>query len=252
MQTRAPLRSAWSGRPRGFLAVLVFTALAIQLGCVGPSESSNLNPSTFGQTVTFTGTATGSGVTPTGTMDFLDGSTTLASGVPLDGTGKAVFATSNLAIGSHSMTVHYSGDANYSAGNSSPLTQVVRAASTSLYTVTPCRLVDTRGPNGSLGGPSLVAGQGRTFTLAGSCSIPSDATALAVNITIVGPSAPGFVTLYAGGTPQPNTSNLNFSAGQIRANNAIVTLGALGDVTAFLGQASGNAHLIIDVNGYLR
>jgi hypothetical protein len=150
------------------------------------------------------------------------------------------------------MTVHYSGDVNYPAGDSSPLTQVVRAAVAAYFTVSPCRVVDTRGPNGPLGGPSLAAGQNRTFTLAGSCNIPSNASAVSVNIAVVGPSAQGFLTLYPGGSGLPAVSNLNFSAGQVRANNAIVTLGALGDATAFLGQGSGNAHVIIDVNGYLQ
>jgi hypothetical protein len=252
MQMRLPLRRAMIGRPRGRLGVLLLAAVALQLGCPIPTESSNLNPSTFGQTVTFTGTATSTGPTPTGTMDFKDGATTLAGGVPLDGTGKAVFATASLAIGSHSMTVHYSGDSNYSPGDSSPLTQVVQAAVVAYFTVSPCRLVDTRGPNGPLGGPSLAAGQNRTFTLAGACNIPSNASAVSVNITIVSPSTQGFLTLYPGGSGLPAVSNLNFSAGQVRANNAIVTLGALGDATVFLGQASGNAHVIIDVNGYLQ
>src|ERR1700730_4792020 len=188
MQTRVPRRRAMSGHPRGLLAVLIFAAVALQLGCPVPTESSNLNPSTFGQTVTLTGTATSTGVTPTGTMDFKDGATTLAGGVPLDGTGKAVFATASLAIGSHSMTVHYSGDANYAAGDSSPLTQVVRAAVAAYFPVSPCRLVDTRGPNGPLGGPSLAAGQSRAFTLAGSCNIPSNATAGAVYNAILSPT----------------------------------------------------------------
>jgi hypothetical protein len=252
MQRRIP-RRAMSGHPRGLLAVLVFATVALQLGCPAPFETTNLNPSTFGQPVTFTASVGGfGGPIPTGTADFLDGATTLASGVPLDASGHANFTTSSLAIGSHSMTVHYSGDSNYAAGNSAPIIQVVRAATASFFTITPCRLVDTRAPNGPLGGPSLIASQNRTFTLAGSCNIPANASALSVNITIVGASTPGYLILSAGGTPQPAVSNLNYSAGQVRANNAIVTLGALGDVAAFLGQGSGNAHLIIDVNGYLQ
>ncbi len=45
-------------------------------------------------------------------------------------------------------------------------------------------------------------------------------------------------------------SVLNYSAGRTRANNAVVTLGATGALTVFAGQASGTAHVIIDVNGY--
>lgn len=219
----------------------------------GPVRDDQLEPVHLRAAVTFTASVGGfGGPIPTGTVDFLDGATTLASAVPMDPAGHANFTTSSLAIGSHSMTVHYSGDVNYAPGNSAPIIQAVRAATASLFTIAPCRLVDTRGPNGSLGGPSLIANQTRTLTLAGSCNIPANASALSVNITIVGASAPGFVILYAGGTPQPAVSNLNFSAGKVRANNAIVTLGALGDVTVFLGQGSGNAHVIIDVNGYLQ
>jgi hypothetical protein len=57
------------------------------------------------------------------------------------------------------------------------------------------------------------------------------------------------VRVYPAGTGLPSSSNLNFLAGQTRANNAIVLLNALGDVTAAV--ATGTAHVIIDVNGYM-
>lgn len=56
--------------------------------------------------------------------------------------------------------------------------------------------------------------------------------------------------LYPGGTPTPNASTINFSAGLTRGNNAITPLGANGDVAALLSPA-GTAHVIIDVNGYM-
>jgi len=44
---------------------------------------------------------------------------------------------------------------------------------------------------------------------------------------------------------------INYSAGQTRANNAIVTLGgATGSLVVFSGQAAGAVHVIVDVNGY--
>ena len=90
--------------------------------------SSALNPSTFGQSVTFTATATSSGA-PTGTVIFSDGSTVLA-GVPLT-SGQASFSTSSLAGGSHSIIAAYSGDASFIGSTSSALTQTVNKASTS-------------------------------------------------------------------------------------------------------------------------
>jgi hypothetical protein len=88
------------------------------------------NPSTSGQTVTFTATvapvAPGTG-TPTGTVDFLEGSTTLASGATLDGSDQATFTTSTLSAGSHTITANYSGDTSFSAstGDDSASPQVV-------------------------------------------------------------------------------------------------------------------------------
>lgn len=84
--------------------------------------ASSANPSTFGQSVTFTATVTGS--SPTGTVTFKDGATVLGTGT-LNGSGQATFITSSLAVGSHSITAAYGGDANNSASTSAPLNQVV-------------------------------------------------------------------------------------------------------------------------------
>ena len=90
------------------------------------------NPSVLGQTVTFTATvaATAPGTGPTGTVNFLEGGNTLASGVTLDGSDQATFATSSLAVGSHTITASYSGDTNFlaSAGDDSASPQVVNQA----------------------------------------------------------------------------------------------------------------------------
>jgi hypothetical protein len=246
-------RSAAKGLPRG-LAVLLFlvVAMAVQLGCTVPTESSVPNPSSFGQPVTFTASVNGFSGPGTGIVDFLDTGSVLAAGVPLGSNGLANFTTSSLAIGSHTMTVHYYGDSNYAAGDSAPIMQVVKAgAASTFFTLTPCRLVDTRAPNGALGGPSLVAGQARTFALAGTCSVPPGVTALSVNVTVTGATAPGYVSVFAAGTPAPPVSTVNFRTGQTRANNAIVAMNA-GSVTVVLGQATGNAHVIIDANGYMQ
>jgi hypothetical protein len=52
------------------------------------------------------------------------------------------------------------------------------------------------------------------------------------------------------GVPRPGISTLNFTAGQTRANNGIVGLGAGGDLTLYSAQASGGVHVILDVSGY--
>ena len=93
------------------------------------------NPSVSGQTITFTATVApvspGAG-TPTGTVNFTEGATTLASGVTLNGSDQATFTISSLAVGSHTITAVYSGDTNFttSTGSDSASPQVVNKAST--------------------------------------------------------------------------------------------------------------------------
>jgi hypothetical protein len=123
----------------------------------------------------------------------------------------------------------------------------------SFYTLTPCRVLDTRDPNGPYGGPALAAGADRTFVLAGRCGLPSSATAVSLNVTVTQPTAgPGFLTVYPAGTPLPLASTVNYRAGITRANNAIIPLGEAGAVTAHCGQGGGTAHLIVDINGYFQ
>jgi len=81
-----------------------------------------------------------------------------------------------------------------SATGSTPAAAPARWASTpaSPFTsITPCRLIDTRNPQGPAGGPALQAGATRTFALAGQCGIPASARSLSVNLTVTQPAAAG-------------------------------------------------------------
>ncbi len=104
--------------------------LTVQQAATSTTVTSSLNPSPFGQGVTFTATASavapGAG-TPMGTMTFYDGSTPLGV-VPLDASGRADFTMSLLAIGTHSVTAQYSGDLNFSGSTSAALSQTVNKA----------------------------------------------------------------------------------------------------------------------------
>jgi hypothetical protein len=118
------------------------------------------------------------------------------------------------------------------------------------YTVAPCRVADTRDPVGPFGGPPLQAGATRSFTMTGRCSLPQNATAVSVNITVASPTTPGYLTVFPLGSARPLASTLNYATNQIRANNAIVPLGTGGAISIFCAQSSGTTDLIIDVNGY--
>ena len=86
---------------------------------------SSLNPSHFGQSVTFTATVTSTyGAIPDGDLvTFFDGTTTLAS-VPLTG-GVATYTTSSLSVANHIIKATYSGDSTFASSTKS-LTQVVK------------------------------------------------------------------------------------------------------------------------------
>jgi hypothetical protein len=86
--------------------------------------SSSIDPSASGQSVTFTAVVTGGTSTPTGTVTFKDGPTTLGT-VPLNANGGATFATSALAVGTHTVTAVYAGDAAHVGSTSPAVSQVV-------------------------------------------------------------------------------------------------------------------------------
>ncbi len=118
------------------------------------------------------------------------------------------------------------------------------------HTVQPCRLVDTRLAVSRSGGPALAAGAIRNFRVTGACDIPPTARALSLNVTVTQPAAAGHLRLYPAGSAVPLIATINYSAAQTRSNNAIVRVGDAEQVAVLCGQATGNVHLIVDVNGY--
>jgi hypothetical protein len=86
------------------------------------------NPSTYGQSVTLTAVVTGSGGTPTGTVNFMDGSQLLGPATLVNGT--ASLSTANLSAGSQSLTAVYGGDSNFAGSTSTALSQTVNKAPT--------------------------------------------------------------------------------------------------------------------------
>jgi hypothetical protein len=120
--------------------------------------------------------------------------------------------------------------------------------------VSPCRLLDTRGAAGPSGGPALGSGTTRAFPVSGRCGIPADAKAVVVIATAVAPSHPGNFRIYPAGAALPSTSVVNFAAGRTRANNAVVELGAQGQVAVRndMAAVAGSAHMVMDVFGYFR
>jgi Protein of unknown function (DUF4038)/Putative collagen-binding domain of a collagenase len=124
------------------------------------------------------------------------------------------------------------------------------------YTVSPCRLADTRNPPSAsgAGGPALSANSNRTFQVTGLCGVPTDARAAALNVIVVGATDVGDLRLSAANGRAPQASVINFASPNARANNAVIPLGANGriDVRCDMAPAStGVVHFLIDVAGYL-
>ncbi len=78
-------------------------------------------------------------------------------------------------------------------------------------------------------------------------SIPSDASAVVVNVTVTEAQAAGFATVFPCGTDVPTASSINYTAGATVANLVIAKIGAGGAVCIF---TQSSAQLIADVSGY--
>jgi hypothetical protein len=116
------------------------------------------------------------------------------------------------------------------------------------YTLAPCRILDTRNPAGTFGGPSITGATSRSFPIPSSgCGVPSGAAAYSLNMTVVPQGLLGYLTTWPTGQPQPVVSTLNSLDGTVLANAAIVPAGTNGAVSFF---ASNTTDLIVDINGY--
>ena len=146
--------------------------------------ASSANPSVYGQSVTFTATvsanAPGSG-TPTGSVTFTNGSTTLAT-VTLSG-GTASYSTAKIAIGSETITATYNGSNSFGTSNVS-LTQMVNQDSTTTAI--------TSGTNPS------VCGQSVTFSVTVSANSPGSGTPTGGLTFMYGSTTLGTATLSSG------------------------------------------------------
>jgi hypothetical protein len=127
------------------------------------------------------------------------------------------------------------------------------------FPLTPCRVVDTRFPNGQFGSPALVAGQQRTFVLSlSNCNLPTAPEyaggGFSINVTALPTNGKPVSVVKVWGTsvahPEtPVASTLNAPTGTITANAAIVTSNpaTAESITVF---TSDDTDLLIDVNGY--
>ena len=86
------------------------------------------------------------------------------------------------------------------------------------------------------------------LTVAGRAGVPGSASAVLVNLTAVNASASGYLTAYPCGSKRPLASNVNYLAGQVVPNSALVKVGDGGKVCIF---TLSELDLVVDVNGFV-
>jgi hypothetical protein len=119
--------------------------------------------------------------------------------------------------------------------------------------VTPGRRMDTRfpAPQEGLTNP-FSANNARTLVIEPYQGVPANATAITGNLTVVGQTRAGYVSMTPLADDTPDTSTLNFPLGDVRANGVTGPLGGAGSVGLVYKSSGGLTHLILDITGYFR
>ncbi len=205
-------------------------ATPVMVSIASTSASVTASPASpiVGQPVTFTATVAAvspSTATPTGTVDFMNGSTQLGTGALTNGV--ATFPTSTLTAGDYTITADYVPTSNFAASTSSPLPLTVAAAATSATTVT----ASTTTP---------VFGQGVTFTMTVAPISPATGTPTGTVELLSGTSVLNTATLV-NGVATIETSSLapgNYSITAAYSGDSSFTTSTSSPVTVAVGQAT--------------
>jgi hypothetical protein len=236
------------------------TSLTVNQAAATVVASANPGSTTNGSPVTYAATVSSTGGTPTGTVTFSVGTTTLCTTGTLEsGTGSCVAA--NAPVGDDTVTALYSGDSNFTA-SSGPAALTVLNDPGVYVPLTPVRICNTRpnNPSGLTGaaaqcngtnnaGETLPAGGSITLNVAGDFGVPSsDVTAVVLNVTAADTTGAGYFSLFPAGAPRPTTANLNFVANQVVPNLVEVGVGTNGQVSLY---SAGPANAIVDLQGYV-
>jgi hypothetical protein len=111
----------------------------------------------------------------------------------------------------------------------------------------PARILDTRDGTGGITGTRLAAST-VDVQVTGRGGVPaSGVSAVILNATVTGPTAPGWLTIFPAGTVRPLTADVNYAAGETRPNLVVVQVGAGGKVSLF---TSASTQVVFDVAGW--
>lgn len=124
------------------------------------------------------------------------------------------------------------------------------APTTTLTSINPTRLVDTRPQGDTIDDTNQATGLVQPGTtsriqITGRAGIPTTATQAIVNLTVAGTQNTGYATVHPCLTTPPNASSINYFTGTVRPNELITRLDAQGGTCITIGNAA--THLIIDI-----
>jgi probable HAF family extracellular repeat protein len=215
-----PITAVYSGDTSNATSTSAILSEAV-LNVSTAAVSSTQNPSTAGQAVRFGASVTGSsyatGTTPSGTVQFLDGSTILGSDRVGPG-GSGFLTLSTLSVGTHPITVMYSGDDANTPSTSAVLNQVVSAATPTMTTTIVVASIN----------PS-TAGQSVTFTATVTGSNPTGAiqfmdgsAALGAPVALTGVTATATLSTLSAGT-HPITAVYSGDSSNATSTSAVLS-----------------------------
>ena len=162
----------------------------VQIATTNISLSTSVNPATAGVAVSLSATLAGNGGAPTGTILFQDGGTTIAT-VAVSGAGIFNFVPSFLSVGTHVLTVTYTGDTNDATSTSASVTEVIQQASSTTA------LISSQNPSALNQSLTFTANvSSASLTPGGSVSFQDGATPIGTGV------------LNAGGVATFTTTNL--------------------------------------------
>jgi hypothetical protein len=153
-------------------------------------------------------------------------------------------AVPNLAI----VRLGLAGDVNFfnNSGSVDLLADVVGyfrdGTSVGMAPLAPARLLDTRDAGVPIGGGQII-----DLQVAGRGGVSDQPQAVALNVTVTGPTAGSFLTVWPSGEPRPLASSVNMVAGQTVPNMVLSRVGANGMISIF--NNSGSTHVVVDVLG---
>jgi hypothetical protein len=168
-------------------STVTVTVTAAALATTATTLTASTTTAVSGTAITFTAAVkeTSGSSTPTGTVTFYDGQTSLGTGTL--SSSSATYSTSGLAVGTHSITASYGGDASNAASTSSTVTVTITAATAPDFTL-------------AVSGTSA-----QTVT-------PGQSASYSLNVSPLNGSYPGTVTFAASGLPAGATASFSPSS----------------------------------------